>query len=122
MLIAHIQSRGTPVIVHLCGDLTSILPWLVKLGAHALSVDAATSVRAAKATAPELPIMGNLSTVKLHLGDPDSIATRAHQLLAEGVDILGPGCGLSHDTPLVNIQALTRTRGRKEGAASASAT
>jgi uroporphyrinogen-III decarboxylase len=42
-------------------------------------------------------------------GDPDSIATRARQLLAEGVDILGPGCGLSRDTPLANIQALTRT-------------
>jgi [methyl-Co(III) methanol-specific corrinoid protein]:coenzyme M methyltransferase len=55
--------------------------------------------------------MGNASTIKLHFGNPASIEALASRLLAEGVDILAPGCGLSAKTPLANIQVLTRISG-----------
>ena len=48
----------------------------------------ATSVRAVKEVAPSLPVMGNVSTMKLHLGNPAWVEARAERLLAEGVDIL----------------------------------
>jgi [methyl-Co(III) methanol-specific corrinoid protein]:coenzyme M methyltransferase len=103
------------VIVHLCGKLAGSLPLLIDLGPDALSVDAATNVRAVKEAAPTLPVMGNASTVKLHLGNPTSIEALALRLLAEGVDILAPGCGLSVRTPLANIQALTKMSGNAFG-------
>jgi len=111
-LIEHIHKSGAPVILHLCGKLADALPLLIDLGLDALSVDAPTSVRAVKQAAPWLPVMGNVSTVKLHLGNPASIGARAERLLAEGVDILAPGCGLSVKTPLANIQVLTKCPAR----------
>jgi MtaA/CmuA family methyltransferase len=111
-LIEHIHGSGTPVILHLCGKLADALPLLIDLGSDALSVDATTSIRAVKKAAPRLPVMGNVSTMKLHLGNPAWVEARAERLLAEGVDILAPGCGLSVRTPLANIQALTRISGK----------
>ena len=87
-LIEHIHGSGTPVILHLCGNLADALPLLAHLGSDALSVGATTSVRAVKEVAPSLPVMGNVSTMKLHLGNPAWVEARAERLLAEGVDIL----------------------------------
>ncbi|MGZ3392838.1 MAG: uroporphyrinogen decarboxylase family protein [Isosphaeraceae bacterium] len=111
-LIEHIHGSGTPVILHLCGNLVDALPLLAHLGSDALSVGATTSVRAVKEVAPSLPVMGNVSTMKLHLGNPAWVEARAERLLAEGVDILAPACGLSVRTPLANIHALTKISGK----------
>ena len=51
--------------------------------------------------------MGNLSTYLLQWGPADSVGRRAAQLVADGVDIVSPACGLSTSTPLENIQAMT---------------
>lgn len=106
-LIDHVHARGAPVILHLCGNLETVLPALADLGADALSVGAATRIRAVREAVPGLPLMGNVGTAKMHRGDSGDIAAHARRLLAEGVDILAPACGLSTRTPLANIRALT---------------
>src|SRR6266540_3061533 len=71
--------------------------------------DAAVSLPRLKASYPDLITMGNVSTQTLQFGEPERIASRARQLVDEGVDIIAPACGLSTSTPLVNIRALTDT-------------
>jgi [methyl-Co(III) methanol-specific corrinoid protein]:coenzyme M methyltransferase len=59
--------------------------------------------------------MGNVSTTALQNAEPERIALRTRQLVAEGVDIIAPACGLSTSTPLDNIRALTGAVTQGEG-------
>ncbi|MGB8933258.1 MAG: uroporphyrinogen decarboxylase family protein [Anaeromyxobacteraceae bacterium] len=97
---------GKPVIVHICGDMSRSRALLPKLHADAISADAQVSLRALKADFG-LTTMGNVSTYLLQFGDAERVAKDARRLVAEGVDIIAPACGLSTSTALRNIRALT---------------
>jgi len=106
-LADEIHRLGVPVIVHICGNITSVEAHLVKLHTDALSTDAAVKLADLKAKHPHVTVMGNVSTYALQFGEPDKIAKRTRQLVEQGVDIIAPACGVSTSTPLANIQALT---------------
>lgn len=108
-LTDRIHRLGVPVIVHICGDIRPVEHLVARLHARAISTDAAVSLPRLKASYPDLVTMGNVSTQTLQFGEPERIASRARQLVDEGVDIIAPACGLSTSTPLVNIRALTDT-------------
>ena len=106
-LADEIHRLGVPVLVHICGNISSVEGLLAKLHSEALSTDAAVNLAEFKARFPHVTVMGNVSTYALQFGDPERIAKRTRQLVEQGVDILAPACGLSTSTPLANIQALT---------------
>lgn len=108
-LIAAVRQRNVPVIVHICGNLNSVKPLIASLKANAVSTDAMVNLKQLKYEFPHLTTMGNLSTYLLEYGPPEKVALQTRNLLAQGIDIIAPACGLSTSSALANIEAMTRT-------------
>jgi [methyl-Co(III) methanol-specific corrinoid protein]:coenzyme M methyltransferase len=106
-LIQAIQANGTLVIVHICGDVTMIQPQLAQLASNAISVDAMVNLQKLKTELNGATVMGNVSTYQLEFGEADAVQKSVERLMANGIDIIAPACGLSTSTPLANIEALT---------------
>ncbi len=108
-LADRVHAKGAPFIVHICGDVKRVKPQLVSIRADALSTDAMISLPALKAEYPHITTMGNLSTFALQWNQAEKIAKMTRNLVADGIDIISPACGLSTSTHLESIQAMTRT-------------
>jgi len=108
-LIKGIRSLNAPVIVHICGDISSVKHLIAQIGSDAISTDALVNLRLLKEEFPSLTTMGNLSTYLLQFGTPDKISTHTRRLMKDGIDIIAPACGLSTSSSLENIQAMTNT-------------
>ena len=102
---AAMHQKGIPVILHICGSAGNIIKEMDQTGADALSFDSAVSISSAKREA-KTPIMGNVSTVLLSAGKPESIKTTTRYTLGSGVDILSPACGIGMETRVENLRAL----------------
>jgi len=107
-VVAGVHEAGLPVIVHICGDVSSVKPLLVELGADAVSVDALINLSKLKKEFPALKTMGNVSTYLLEFGPPEKIKNITEELVREGIDIISPACGLSTSSPLEHIRAMTQ--------------
>ena len=108
-LADRIHAKGVPVIIHICGDIKRVKDEFTSLHADALSTDAMISLPGLKAEYPDITTMGNLSTFALQWNKPEKIAAMARNLVADGIDIISPACGLSTSTHLESIQAMTNT-------------
>ena len=108
-LADRVHDLGFPFIIHICGDLKRVRPLLPKLRCDALSTDAMLNLAGLKADFPQITTMGNLSTFALQWNSPEKIAAMTRNLIADGIDIISPACGLSTSTKLQSIQALTNT-------------
>jgi [methyl-Co(III) methanol-specific corrinoid protein]:coenzyme M methyltransferase len=104
-----VHAAGSPVIVHICGDLKGARRHLGSLKADALSVDSVMNLARIKEEFPHIITMGNVSTQLLSAGPADRIGRTADRLVREGVHIIAPACGLDTGTPLKSIRALTDT-------------
>lgn len=105
------RREGIPVIIHICGNLKTVEKELSSLQADCLSVDSVVSIRKLRESLDTV-IMGNVSTFLLEKGPADRIHQTARSLIADGVDILAPACGLSPGTSVAHIRALTGAAGR----------
>ncbi|MDR3590520.1 MAG: uroporphyrinogen decarboxylase family protein [Negativicutes bacterium] len=112
-IIAALHARKVPVLVHICGNMNSVRPLIAGIGADAVSTDAVVNLKQLKADFPGITTMGNLSTYLLEFGPAAKVADQARQLVADGIDIISPACGLSTSTSLACIRAMTG--GVKEG-------
>ena len=103
-LISDSNARS---ILHICGNITSIFPFIRETGADALSMDSMISPRAAREALGNLPLVGNVSTQLLAEGRPADVGRGVERLLRDGIDIIAPSCGLDRGTALANIRAMT---------------
>jgi MtaA/CmuA family methyltransferase len=106
-IIDGIHAAGTPVILHICGNMNSVGHLIPQIRCDAISTDAMINLPLLKQTYPQLTTMGNISTYLLEFGTADKITHNAEKLVRDGVDIISPACGLSTSTSLENIRALT---------------
>ena len=104
-----IHDAGAQVIIHICGRMAAVKKNLPDLHSDAISTDAVVNLSQIKAEYPMLTVMGNMSTFALQEQKPAAISRRTEDLLAEDIQIIAPACGLSTQTPLVNIRAMTET-------------
>jgi [methyl-Co(III) methanol-specific corrinoid protein]:coenzyme M methyltransferase len=95
-------------IVHICGDIKSIVEELNNLHAVGLSVDAVTNLRRLRKEVKGKILMGNVSTYLLANGSAERVTQVGLNCLRNGADILSPACGVSPRTPLENIKALAK--------------
>jgi len=102
------HETGLPVIVHICGNISTVKPLLAELGADAVSVDALINLSKLKKEFLVLKTMGNVSTYLLEFGPPEKIKNTTEKLVREGIDIISPACGLSTSSPLEHIRAMTQ--------------
>lgn len=105
-LISQMNRRDTPVILHICGNATTILESLDTLDVAALSFDSIVNMRLAKSKI-HTKLMGNISTQLLQNGPQDRILRLTENALNSGVDILSPACGLDMSTPIENLKSMT---------------
>ncbi len=106
-LIAAIDA---PVVLHICGNNTRILPLLVESGARALSLDARTDLAAAvKAGAGRCAVAGGVPPIEALLSpDPGAALAASRESLGAGVHLLAPGCGIPPRAPTANLKAMVR--------------
>ncbi len=114
-VVGAIQSMGVPVRLHICGDISPILPHVVGTGARFIDIDYPVDVRRACGTATEVNprsfVVGNIDPVSILLhGTPAEVAAacRTCGSRAEGYAnfIVAPGCEVPPHTPAANYQAL----------------
>ncbi|TAK35352.1 MAG: uroporphyrinogen decarboxylase [Chloroflexota bacterium] len=105
-IFSRFHTAGANTILHICGNVQSILPSIGGTGADAFSVDAVMGIRQLRKELGSMPVMGNTSTILLAQGTPRAIARVVRAALSEGVDIAAPSCGLGRDTPLQNVRLM----------------
>jgi [methyl-Co(III) methanol-specific corrinoid protein]:coenzyme M methyltransferase len=77
------------------------------LQADAISTDAIVNLRLLKEEFPKIVTMGNISTYLLEFGPTEKVSTQTKKLVADGINIIAPACGLSTSTALRHIRAMS---------------
>ncbi|MCQ1535550.1 MtaA/CmuA family methyltransferase [Methanosarcina sp. KYL-1] len=100
-------------VLHICGNVNPVLDYMADCGFEGLSVEEKIgSVKKAKEViGTRARLVGNISSPFTLLPGPiEKIKTESKQALADGVDVLAPGCGIAPMTPLENIKAMVAAR------------
>ncbi|GEA15699.1 methylcobamide--CoM methyltransferase [Moorella sp. E308F] len=111
--ICH-KDRQVITLLHVCGDMTPVLPLMADTGAMILELDYKVDLGRAKAVVGDrVCLMGNLDPSELLLrGTPDEVAKEAQRCIdlagKGGGFILGSGCELAYYTPQVNVRTMIR--------------
>lgn len=103
---AFSEAIDVPLILHICGNMTTALTGFQNTGASALSFDAMVSVRQLRAQT-ELPLMGNINTLLLQNGPCDKIVSAVNYAIEAGIAIVSPACGLGMSTPIEHLKTMT---------------
>jgi uroporphyrinogen decarboxylase len=103
-----------PLILHICGDTTSLICEMIKTNCKGISLDAMVDLQhAANLISSDILILGNIDPVRvLAFGNKEEVEEKVKKLLFDmrGVDnfILSSGCDIPLDTPLENIEAFMK--------------
>lgn len=96
-------------IVHICGELRSVYDILPQIHCDVFSFDAIVPIAEIKKHLTNKAVMGNVNTFALGTMPPEKIKILVKNVLAKGVDIVSPACGLPTNTPLTNVKAMVET-------------
>ena len=106
-------SVDSVTVLHICGNVNPILSDMADCGFEGLSVEEkiGSPKKAKEVIGNRARFVGNISSPFTLLPGPvDKIKAEAKQALADGVDVLAPGCGIAPMTPLENIKAMVAAR------------
>lgn len=92
-LTEFVHSRGVPVILHLCEDISG-LP-IDLLTADCLSIDNYNSLEFISSITDDYTIMAGISEAELKTSSIETIVKRVKDLTDAGVKVLGPTCALT---------------------------
>ncbi len=106
--IEQFDSISVPKILHICGNVDSILSYMGQTGAEILSLEPKSDVKLAREKCgPDIIMMGGVDTATtLFMKDPETIKQGCHEAIADGIQILAPGCAVAPGTPLENLLAM----------------
>jgi MtaA/CmuA family methyltransferase len=109
-LVKAIQAMGAWVKLHICGNITHLLPGIADLGVEVLDVDHMVDLRAVRAAVgPKVALTGNIDPAAGVLGGaPAAIRAKMKQCLAEaGAPYMAnAGCEIPAGTPEANLLAV----------------
>lgn len=110
ILVEEIQKKGAWVKLHICGNMTHLLPGIADLGVDLLDVDHMVDiVKARNMVGDNVVITGNLDPVAaIKNGTPESIK-KAINRIYENIGnpfMVNAGCEIPSGTPNENLQAL----------------
>lgn len=109
-LVRGLKSMGAKVRMHICGNITHLLPGLASLGLDVLDVDHMVSLRTVRETmGPKVAVCGNLDPVTdVFRSHPDAIRAKLDECyrLAGNPFIVNAGCEIPSATPAENLRAL----------------
>lgn len=101
-----VRVAGVPVIVHICGNVSSIDAELRELRAEAVSFDSVADIVAIHRSRPPWQVMGNVSPFLLETGPAEAVGKRTRRLVEGGIRLLAPACGVIPSTPIANLRAM----------------
>jgi MtaA/CmuA family methyltransferase len=109
-LVNAIHAAGAKVRLHICGNITHLLPGIAALGIDHLDVDHMVDPRTVrKAVGGRVAVGGNLDPVSAILkGTPASIRAAVRRCYAEAGNpfVVNAGCEIPSGTPQENLLAL----------------
>jgi len=100
------------IALHVCGNVTKIMPAMIETGADILDLDWAVDMGAAKRMcARRVAIRGNIDPATVLLqGTPELVYAKSREVIeaagAGGGLILGSGCDVALGTPHTNMHAM----------------
>jgi MtaA/CmuA family methyltransferase len=109
-LVRGLKEMGARVRMHICGNITHLLPGLATLGLDVIDVDHMVSLgKVREALGPNVAIGGNLDPVSDVLrGTPREIREKIERCYQEAGNpfIVNAGCEIPSGTPVENLKAL----------------
>jgi len=111
------ESTNCKLSLHVCGDSTEVIPFMVKSGAHVVEIDGIVDIDHACSMVPDdIAIWGNIDPAgTLFSGSVGDVEVETKALLTK-VDAIGKkrfiyssGCTLAPATPPENVHALIKT-------------
>ena len=109
-LVAELKRAGAKVRLHICGNITHLLPGLATLGLDVIDIDHMVDLaKVREALGPRVVLGANLDPVTDILrGNPADIRRRLLELrqIAGHAFIINAGCEIPSGTPVANLKAL----------------
>lgn len=110
-LFDYIHSLGAAVKLHICGNITHLLPHLAETGADIIDLDWMVDVDAAHRTLGDsVTLSGNLNPVAMIRDrSEEEVYAASHELVEKELGkkfILSGGCEITADTPHENLLAM----------------
>jgi MtaA/CmuA family methyltransferase len=109
-LVKGLKAMGAKVRMHICGDITHLLPGLASLDLDVIDVDHMVSLsRVREIMGSRVAVCGNLDPVADVLrGSPEAIRAMNESCYAEVGNpfIVNAGCEIPSGTPVENLKAL----------------
>lgn len=113
-LFDYIHSLNCKVKVHICGDITHLLPSMKDLKIDILDIDWKTSMDTAYSIFGDTTIRcGNINPVDVQDKNPDELFAMTKELVDKEKGrpfILMAGCEITVNTPVENLSAMDRAR------------
>ncbi len=99
---------SVPKILHICGKVDLIVELMGQTGADILSLEPKASAKHAREKCgSDIILMGGVDTVTtLYLKDKDSVREECEKIIADGLQILAPGCTVAPGSPLENLMTM----------------
>ena len=102
------EAIPVPTILHICGNVDSIVEWMGQTGANILSLEPKASAKLAREKCgSDIILMGGVDTATtLFMKDAATITEGCEETIADGIQILAPGCAVAPGTPMENLLAM----------------
>lgn len=108
------KSISVPTILHICGNVDSIVAWMGQTGANILSLEPkANPLLAREKCGPNIILMGGVDTATtLFMKDAETVKEACEESISKGIQILAPGCAVAPGTPPENLLAMVEVAKR----------
>ncbi|MGB5617226.1 MAG: MtaA/CmuA family methyltransferase [Desulfobacterales bacterium] len=102
------EAIPVPKILHICGNVDPIIAWMGQTGAEILSLEPKASAKLAREKCgAEAILMGGVDTATtLFMKDAETVKEGCEESVADGIQILAPGCAVAPGTPTENLLAM----------------
>ena len=99
---------SVPKILHICGKVGRIVEWMGQTGADILSLEPkADAGLAREKCGPDTILLGGADTAQtLFLKDAETVKRACEKSIADGIQILAPGCAVAPGTSTENLLAM----------------
>lgn len=103
-----IHELGCPVILHICGDTTDRLEYIVQAGFDCFHFDSKVDARrAVEIVGGRMSLVGNVNNPQTLLnGTPEDVRREVFYALEAGVNVVAPECAVPLITPNRNLRAV----------------
>jgi [methyl-Co(III) methanol-specific corrinoid protein]:coenzyme M methyltransferase len=100
-----------PTIMHICGKVNSIASLIAGTGTTAISVEPSVDAPGLKQVLSgvdrPVPLIGGVdAVVTLFSGTPEDVKADVRKALAEGYDMIAPGCSIPPSASTANLRAM----------------